>query len=271
MSDRPVRSVVFTDLDGTVLDTLTYDPTHARPALQALKTRAVPVVPVTSKTLSETRKWCERLGLVDAPMVAESGGVVRLPAGGGAEVIEVLGEPYAALRDALGVLRRELELPLIGFGDLSDEEVVQHTGLTPEEARDARTRLADEPFLSERPLSDDENDRLERAARARGLALDRGGRFFHLRGAIDKGRAVQRVLAWYEMRSGHRPFAVGVGNSPHDRPFLLVVDHPIAVPLEDGSVSPELLDLPGILITGRRGPEGFQEGILAWLAEKAEH
>ena len=45
---RDLVVMVFTDLDGTLLDHDTYAFDAARPALAALTARAIPVVPVTS-------------------------------------------------------------------------------------------------------------------------------------------------------------------------------------------------------------------------------
>ena len=45
--------VVFTDLDGTLMDHDSYDVAPAKPALDALAARSIPVVPVTSKTRAE--------------------------------------------------------------------------------------------------------------------------------------------------------------------------------------------------------------------------
>ncbi len=270
MSERPAggppRAVVFTDLDGTLLDAVTYDPSAAREALDRLRAAGIPVVPVTSKTLAETRRWVERLGLGDVPLVVEGGGAVRLPG----ETIEVLGTPYPALRSALADIAREVGHRLVGFGDLTDVEVAQHTGMPPDQAREARMRLADEPFFAEPPLSSEETVRLGRAITARGLRLERGGRFFHLLGNVNKGRAVTYVLAWYESHTGGRPLALGIGDAPNDRALLAVVDRPVAVRRPDGTVARELSELPGVRVTNRPGPQGFDEAVRHWLEEGAE-
>jgi len=55
--------VIFTDLDGTLLDAETYSYEAARPALAMLKKRQIPVVLCTSKTRAETEAIARRLGL----------------------------------------------------------------------------------------------------------------------------------------------------------------------------------------------------------------
>jgi len=54
--------VVFTDLDGTLLDEETYSWEAAEPALAMLRERGIPWVMVTSKTRAEVEVLRERMG-----------------------------------------------------------------------------------------------------------------------------------------------------------------------------------------------------------------
>jgi len=49
--------LVFTDLDGTLLDRRTYSWEAARPALEQLQRHGIPCVLVTSKTRAEVAFW----------------------------------------------------------------------------------------------------------------------------------------------------------------------------------------------------------------------
>src|SRR5262245_50293684 len=53
--------LVFTDLDGTLLDADTYSYEAASPALERLRERGTPLVMVTSKTRAEVELWRWRL------------------------------------------------------------------------------------------------------------------------------------------------------------------------------------------------------------------
>ena len=64
--------IVFTDLDGTLLDHETYDHSPALPALAALAARDIPVIPVTSKTSDELRPLMADIGL-EGGFIAENG------------------------------------------------------------------------------------------------------------------------------------------------------------------------------------------------------
>ena len=50
MSELPV---IFTDLDGTLLDHDTYSAEEARSVLEKVTAQGIPVIPATSKTYSE--------------------------------------------------------------------------------------------------------------------------------------------------------------------------------------------------------------------------
>src|SRR5215469_2449579 len=54
--------LVFTDLDGSLLDAQTYSWHAARPAIECLDKRGTPWILVTSKTRAEVEFWREKLG-----------------------------------------------------------------------------------------------------------------------------------------------------------------------------------------------------------------
>jgi hypothetical protein len=72
--------IVFTDLDGTLLDHDTYEWQPAMLALDTLKARDIPLVLVSSKTLAELRDYRAQLGLAH-PIVAENGAATDIPDG----------------------------------------------------------------------------------------------------------------------------------------------------------------------------------------------
>jgi len=67
------RFVIFTDLDGSLLDAETYSFQAARPALQKLKKKQVPIILCTSKTRAETEVIARKIGL-NHPLLLRMGG-----------------------------------------------------------------------------------------------------------------------------------------------------------------------------------------------------
>jgi mannosyl-3-phosphoglycerate phosphatase len=268
--------LVLTDLDGTLLDADTYAFDGAKEALDALRARAIPLILASSKTRAEMEPIRQRLGLAD-PFIVENGGAVFLPKGyfpfpvpwaavrGSFQVIE-LGIPCARLRAALKEIGQALGCRLIGFGDMSLDEVRALTGLAPQEALLAKQREYDEPFVIEdRPELADEVHRL---AEARGLRCTRGGRFFHLTGDSDKGKACQTLIECYRQvasRQGQPLLTIAIGDDLNDLPMLALADRPVLVRKPDGS-HVEAIRLPGLIRTTGIGPAGWNQAILGLLA-----
>jgi len=267
MADR----VVFTDLDGTLLDARTYSWRPAEAALDRLARLGVPVILTSSKTRVEIEEWRRRLGNGEV-FVSENGGGVYFPeacaarAPANAEPWDgyrriVLGMPYPAVREALVEMRRETGLRLLGFGDMTAEEVELCTGLGRDDAERAREREFDEPFLWDSMDDAVDESRVREAAQARGLRVSRGGRFFHLHGAHDKGACVRVVAAAY---GGAR--TIGLGDSLNDLDLLSAVAQPAVVARPDGSHEREMRRaLPRAHFAHGAGPVGFAEVIELWF------
>ncbi len=106
---QTTRLVIFTDLDGSLLDADTYRYDAARAALEELTACQVPLVLCTSKTWAEVEPLRQELGNTD-PFIVENGGGVYIPSSYFSEmpaqvvqrdhyhVIE-FGAPYSRLRE----------------------------------------------------------------------------------------------------------------------------------------------------------------------------
>lgn len=269
------RILIFSDLDGSLLDAHTYSHAEAAQALAALAQRGAALILVSSKTRAEMEPLRRRLGNPH-PFIVENGGAVYIPHGtfsfpleqtlprGAYEVLQ-LGTPYAQLRAAFREIREELGGGLRGFGDLTVEEVVQLTGMPATEAELAMQREYDEPFVMDNGGLSGAN--LQAAADQRGLRCTRGGRFYHLMGANDKGIASRKLIEWYRRdggREGLKLVTVGLGDSLNDLPMLEAVDYPILVQKPDGSYDPEIR-LPSLIRADGVGPVGWNRSVIDLL------
>src|SRR5512135_1967349 len=145
--------IIFTDLDGTLLDPSTYSFDKAQPALDLIRQRNIPLVLCSSKTKKEIEYYRKKLDN-NGPFITENGGGVFIPRGYFPdEVIEEsgiasyedpyvvirLGARYTELRRALSELRAE-GFKVTGFGDLSSDEVAALAGMDMAEAAMAKDR-----------------------------------------------------------------------------------------------------------------------------------
>ncbi len=269
--------VLFTDLDGTLLDHTTYEWKEARPALSLCGKLGVPVILISSKTRAEMDPLRRELGLSD-PFVSENGGGVffpreaTLPPPPGVIPKEglwalPLGARYETLVRALREIRGETAWSIRGFSDMSVEEISRLTGLDLHASERAAQREFDEPFL----LPESEGSRfevLQESAQKKGLQVTRGGRFHHLHGKSDKAGAMERLISWY--KGFHHPVeTIALGDSPNDFTMLMRADHPVLV--RSARAYPELgVTIPHLITTRKRGPGGWNEAVLEILGPSSK-
>ena len=136
------KSIIFTDLDGTLLDYSNYSFEKALPALELIRQQSVPLILCSSKTRTEIE--CYRKKLANShPFVSENGGGIFIPrkyfdfpppvASYPIEeepdynVIR-LGARYSDLRKAVEELQRE-GFEIRGFGDMTAGELADMTNM----------------------------------------------------------------------------------------------------------------------------------------------
>lgn len=259
--------LVFTDLDGTLLDRDTYSWQAACPAIGLLRRRSIPWVLVTSKTRAEVELWRRRLDH-SHPFVVENGGAAFVPSGyfpnkmsgstrrGAYEAIE-WGAPYEDLVADLRDASRESRCRVRGFHEMTVQEVAVACDLSIQQALLAKKRQYDEPFLVMDP---DRADALSRAIEDRNRNWTRGDRFWHITGDNDKAIAVEALAARYEL--GTSPIrTIGLGDGLNDVSFLNAVTIPVIVRSPSATEMKALA--PNALVTDGAGPVGWNEAILA--------
>jgi mannosyl-3-phosphoglycerate phosphatase len=257
--------VVISDLDGTLLDHGTYSFEDARPALELLERRKIPVIYCSSKTRREMEHW-RRLTGNRHPFIVENGGAAVIPREYfgtsavraeelGEHLIVRLGDPYPELIETLRAAARESGCQVRGFHEMSVEEVAAECDLPVSAAELAKAREFDEPFTV---LDLDAAPALLSAIARLGKRCTRGGRFFHITGDSDKAAAVNILLDAYRA-DGCAVRSVGIGDGINDASFLNVVDMPILIR------TPWLQDLqaavPRGCPTSLPGPRGWNEAI----------
>jgi mannosyl-3-phosphoglycerate phosphatase len=205
--------LVFTDLDGTLLDHEDYSHAAAEPALERLRAAGIPVILASSKTAAEIAPLRERLGLSRHPAIVENGaGILEAgaaPAAGAGH--------YAELRARLDQVPAALRALFAGFGDWDADEIARRTGLSRDEAALARRRQHSEPGL----WSGDEagKESFVAALRGQGIAVREGGRFLTLSFGGTKAGRMAEIAARHPT-----PFVVALGDAPNDREMLEQAD-----------------------------------------------
>lgn len=264
--------VVFSDMDGTLLDHDTYSWQAAAPALEQLKARDIPLIPVTSKTRAEVVDLRTELNNAN-PYIVENGAAIYLPnhyfAGfgsatdTGAEQLISTGPTRAEVQTALRSVRDVEHLQFESFAELGAQRIAELTGLSVEDAEKANERAASEPLLwldSDARLSAFSNELAEH-----GLKCVRGGRFVHVMGKFDKADAVAMLTRLYtEKFSGQALVTVALGDGPNDLSMLANADIAVVVKgKHDFDMS--LSSHNQVVRTQQPGPAGWNNAILQIL------
>jgi len=268
------KVVIFSDLDGTLLDRVTYSFSPAEPALHLLRLKNIPLILTSSKTRVEIEIYRKKLEN-DHPFISENGGAIFVPKGYFSFpfpydrelekyfVLE-LGTFYLLIIEVLNSIKKETGIPIRGFFDLTEDELISHCGLSLDEAELAKRREYDEPFLTEG--GEKEIEVVKKKIEEKGLNYVWGGKFHHILGKNDKGKAVEILKELFENQF-FLISTVGIGDSLNDLPMLSAVNHPIFLK-EEGSLLPETLrSNRNLTIVNGTGPKAWNEAILHELNE----
>jgi mannosyl-3-phosphoglycerate phosphatase len=214
-------SVIFTDLDGTLLEPDGSACKEVQSALAELRELNVPVCPLTSKTAAELAAVREMLDLGTPAGFENGAGVLHT---NGASELQKAAVPLPKLVSILERARRETGAPVRTILELADGELAALTGLEGAALRAARARQATLPLVVD-PAWDEP---LRRAlAPVSNLRIVRGNRFLHLQGDHDKSTVLPRLRDLVGDRAG---LTVACGDSPNDAELLARADIAVIVP-----------------------------------------
>jgi mannosyl-3-phosphoglycerate phosphatase len=269
------KLVIFTDLDETLLDRESYSFEPARTALHLIKEKGIPLVLSSSKTRAEIEIYRGKMEN-GHPFIVENGGAVFIPRDyfsfqfpynrkrDGYLVIE-LGIFYLKIIEIFDSIKKETGIPMKGFSDLTEKEIASLCGLDLEEAKLAKRREYDEPFIIEEG-GEKEIGIVKRKIEVKGLTYTRGGRFHHILGKNDKGKAIEILKELYEDEF-FSIRTVGIGDSLNDLSMLRAVDHPVFFNKGEGAAPEKLLQIEKLTVIEGTGPTFWNEAILNLIKE----
>ena len=255
-----MKKIVFTDLDGTLLDLGSYSFMQSIEAIERLKAAGIPVIFCSSKTRKEQEFYRESLGIND-PFIVENGSAIYIPKGyfnhhypynafitDQYEVIP-LGKSVEKIRETLNDQRRRLKLEFSFYNDLPPEDVSMLTGLDVKSARRAMERDYSETILRGK-LSERFYNSLDR----KGFRSIPGSKFETVVSKnAHKGKAVEILLKLYQ-HAYEEITAYAIGDSENDEEMLAVVDEPYLVQRPNGEwAALENINVKGVMGVGPQG------------------
>lgn len=268
-----VLLLVFTDLDGSLLDHHTYSYLDAQPQLHMLEHLAIPVILATSKTRAEIEYLRGELGN-SYPFIVENGAAVFIPVGyfptrpaaaverDGYWICE-MSAPRSKWLGLLQTLAGEYPGEFDYFHRAGVAGIQRMTNLPAERAAEANLREYSEPvrWLGDEVRKKEFVSRLRQA----GASVQQGGRFLAVSGDCDKGRALVWLRGIYRESCPERAcHDLAVGDSANDCAMLELAETALLVrsPVHE---FPPLQRTAGVLRSTAYGPAGWAEGVMRWL------
>ena len=191
------KILIFTDLDGTLLDHYNYQTAPAEKMIATLALNDIPIIPNSSKTLPEILLIREQLKL-NSPFIIENGAAVYIPVNyfqqQPADTTLQNGfwvKAFCKDKDHWLKLLSEsgdsFNTAFQGFSEMNESELAELTGLSIENAGMAKQRQYGEPinWLGDEALKNEFIKKMDLL----GAQVLQGGRFLHISGASDKGKA----------------------------------------------------------------------------------
>ena len=281
------KAMVFTDLDGSLLDHHSYAFDAAMPAITELAKQSIPLVLCSSKTRAEMEQIRARLGNSD-PFIVENGAAIFVPQtwldGAFSAFVSAVEQSNIQYKDGylvhassdtrarwlavLDLLQAEYGGEFDCFNRMGIEGIVALTGLSDEEAALANQREFSEPVHWHG--SDARRDAFVAELESYGATVAQGGRFLGVTGRCDKGKALQWLAdATAACLGCERVDTLAIGDSGNDVPMLEVADTALVIrspvhafpPLARGSGV-------GVMHSDKPGPDGWNDGVMTWLQDR---
>ncbi|ENL8725944.1 mannosyl-3-phosphoglycerate phosphatase-related protein [Citrobacter amalonaticus] len=265
--DAPL--LIFTDLDGTLLDSHTYDWQPAAAWLARLSEKNIPLILCSSKTAAEMLHIQKLLGLQGLPLIAENGAVVELDSRWQTHPDfprQIAGASHAEISAVINKLRTRSSFKFTTFDDVDESTIAEWTGLT--HAQASLTRLHEASVTLIWRDSDERMADFTRQLNDLGLQFVHGARFWHvLDASAGKDQAANGLIAQYQQQGKRRPVTVGLGDGPNDAPLLEAMDYAVIVKgLSREGVILRPDSTVQVYRTQREGPEGWDEGMTHFFA-----
>lgn len=269
------KHIVFTDLDGTLLDLDTYSHEYSASAVEQLQTEGIPVIFCSSKTESEQQALQKELGIV-APFIVENGSAIFIPKEYFKDInvpheitdqyqVITLGLKASDILHTIEEYRSKFPFSYWGYRDLDLAEICKITGLSASSARKATNREFSETLIKGN-FDALEFHHFKLAMELRGISCVHGSKFVTIMGKYaNKGKAVKLLHQLYELNWGTKVTSIGIGDSGNDLPMLDAVDTAFLVKKPNGTWHPT--NLPNITKVDEIGARGWSHIAEAYLLD----
>lgn len=272
----PVK-LIFTDLDGSLLDHHSYSFKPAVEMLEKLESIGIPVIPITSKTMAELVPLRKLLNN-HHPFIVENGAAIYIPQDyfhqqpansksvGSFWVIE----NAASRKTWLQLLRSntdEFADEYLTFDSIYQQDgvegIAELTGLNSKTAELANRRNFSEPVHWTGTAV--RKKLFVKKMQSLGATVLQGGRFLNIGGDTDKGRALRQLESLYLQQAQQSNCeTLAIGDSGNDISMLEQASSALIIKSNNHS-PPKLNRRENTTVSQKIGPKGWADGVTDWL------
>jgi len=262
------KYIIFTDLDGTLLEHDTYSYSDAEPALEIIRQNKIPLILTSSKTSVEMAGFQKEMGIEEYPFIVENGSAIYtsinfFPDSIKGEIFQsytrfCLGITYSEIKNILTEISNDYDYLIKGFHNSGKQEIINRTKLSEQAVELAMNREFSVPLFYDEKAE----QILLKEIQKYNLRILYGGRFMHLLGKTDKGKALDFVQNEYaKKRNSNRITTIAIGDTLNDVAMLEKADTKILVKRYNGEYD-NRVKIENLTYSPYIGPKGWNESIL---------
>jgi len=225
-----MQKIIFTDLDGTLLDYKTYSYIKVSKVLKLINKNKIPLIFCSSKTRDEIEYYRKKLDNMH-PFISENGGAIFIPNNyfnfkfnynrkDKKYFIIEFGTDIEKLKKALNKLKKEIKIK--SFFDMTTKEISIDAGLSLKKARLAKKREYDIPF---KLIDKNKEKKLIKLLKNNKLNCTKSEKYYHIIGNNNKGKAVKTLITIYKKNfKNEKIMSYAFGDSKNDFEMLDAVN-----------------------------------------------
>ena len=259
-----LKTLIFTDLDGSLLDRDTFKFDEIKDYLKKLLSNGIFIIPNTSKTEKEILEFNNELGS-NLPYISENGAAIN-----GLDLLNSnLPKELILSRDKNNLINifkksvpENLQNKCKWLSEMDEKKQSLIFGLEDEKLKMALDRKYTIPFIFEG--NKNEKNKLFKIVKNKGLALQEGGRVINLTDKVNKAKALQVFVRFFK-KNNKEVKTIAVGDNYNDLDMLKTSDFPCLV-FNDKFTLDEI-PIKNLIITNKPSPEGWADVIKMALAK----
>ena len=259
-----LKTLIFTDLDGSLLDRDTFKFDEIKDYLKKLLSKGIFIIPNTSKTEKEILEFNNELGS-NLPYISENGAAIN-----GLDLLNSnLPKELILSRDKNNLINifkktvpENLQNKCKWLSEMDKKKQSLIFGLEDEKLKMALDRKYTIPFVFEGNKT--EKNKLFKIVKNKGLALQAGGRVINLTDKVNKAKALQVFVRFFK-KNNKEVKTIAVGDNYNDLDMLKTSDFPCLV-FNDKFTLDEI-PIKNLIITNKPSPVGWADVIKMALAK----